>query len=74
MKINLVETFPCLTRREREICALLFKGRTNKQIGGDFNISARTVEDHKYSIYRKVGVRNAVELVNKAYGTVEVVA
>jgi two-component system response regulator DegU len=74
MKIDLVETFPCLTRREREICALLFKGRTNKQIGGDFNISARTVEDHKYSIYRKVGVRNAVELVNKAYGTVEVVA
>jgi two-component system response regulator DegU len=74
MKIDLVETFPCLTRRERQICALLFKGRTNKQIGGDFNISARTVEDHKYSIYRKVGVRNAVELVNKAYGTVEVVA
>jgi two-component system response regulator DegU len=74
MKIDLVETFPCLTRREREICALLFKGRTNKQIGIDFNISARTVEDHKYSIYRKVGVRNAVELVNKAYGTVEVVA
>jgi two-component system response regulator DegU len=74
MKIDLVETFPCLTRREREICALLFKGRTNKQIGCDFNISARTVEDHKYSIYRKVGVRNAVELVNKAYGTVEVVA
>jgi two-component system response regulator DegU len=74
MKIDLVETFPCLTRREREICALLFKGRTNKQIGSDFNISARTVEDHKYSIYRKIGVRNAVELVNKAYGTVEVVA
>jgi DNA-binding CsgD family transcriptional regulator len=40
----------------------------------DINISARTAEDHKYSIYRKVGVRNAVELVNKAYGTVEVVA
>jgi two-component system response regulator DegU len=74
MTIDLIEMFPCLTRREREVCALILKGRTNKQIDGDINISARTAEDHKYSIYRKVGVRNAVELVNKAYGTVEVVA
>jgi DNA-binding NarL/FixJ family response regulator len=73
MKIDLVETFPCLTRREREICALLFKGRTNKQIGGDFNISARTVEDHKYSILRKIRARNVIELINIAIGTPEVV-
>jgi len=41
--------------REKEIIELLFKGYSNKQIGKALFISARTVKNHIYSIYRKTG-------------------
>jgi DNA-binding CsgD family transcriptional regulator len=47
-----------LTPRERQIAALLSRGRTNQQIAGALTVSRRTVENHLQSIYRKLGVSN----------------
>jgi DNA-binding CsgD family transcriptional regulator len=53
-----------ITRREREIIALICEGRTNQEIADRLFISLATVKDHNYNIFRKTGVKNRVELVN----------
>lgn len=50
-----------LTPRENEIAALVVAGRSNKEIGIALGISPRTVEVHRAHIFKKLGVRNAVE-------------
>ncbi|MBA7591914.1 hypothetical protein ES708_34085 [subsurface metagenome] len=54
-----------ITSREKEIIELLLKGNSNQQIGKALFISARTVKNHIYSIYRKTGVRNRMRLANR---------
>lgn len=44
----------CLTRREREICALLCEGLTNKEIAREVNRSVGTVKNHVHSILSKL--------------------
>jgi DNA-binding CsgD family transcriptional regulator len=51
-----------ITPREREIVENLIDGRSTKEIGERLYISAKTVENHIYSIYRKTEVRNRVQL------------
>ena len=45
-----------LTEREREICGLLVKGRSNAEIAEQLGAAVRTVEGHAYRLYRKLGV------------------
>lgn len=52
-----------LTRREREICAMITEGLFNKEIAARLEISPRTVETHRNSIYRKLKVSNTAELI-----------
>lgn len=52
-----------LTTREREVFALAAEGLTNAQIGERLFISPRTVETHRGSLMRKLGLRNQTELV-----------
>ncbi len=52
-----------LTKREKEVRALLLKGLHAKEIANILGISARTVETHKGRIYEKLNVRSALELV-----------
>jgi FixJ family two-component response regulator len=52
-----------LSPREREVLALLVEGRMNKAIAAELGISAKTVEDHRASIMRKMQVRSIAELV-----------
>lgn len=52
-----------LTRRESEIAALISEGFLNKEIADHLNISVRTVENHRNSIYHKLGVNNSVGLI-----------
>ncbi len=51
-----------MTSREEEVCALLAAGRTNRQIAQELYISESTAKKHVNAIYRKLGVRNRVEL------------
>lgn len=54
-----------LTRREREILRLVVNGKQNKQISESLGKSIRTVETHRFNIMKKLGVNNAVDMVNK---------
>lgn len=55
-----------LTRREREVLALLVLGHTNREIAGLLHISIRTAEFHRASIQRKLGLGTRSELVRFA--------
>jgi len=63
-----------LTRRQREILQLLAKGRSAKEIGAALEISARTVEFHKYQMMERLGLHTGAELVHFAikHGIVEI--
>lgn len=54
------------TSREQEVFRLLCEGKNNREIGELLFISANTVRNHVYNIYRKAGVKNRIELVNWA--------
>ncbi len=56
---------PPLTPKQRRICDLLSLGQSSKEIANVLGISARTVEAHRGAIYRKMDVRNAVQLTRK---------
>jgi DNA-binding NarL/FixJ family response regulator len=47
-----------LSRREREVAALVAKGLSNKQIAGRLFISLATVKDHVHRILRKTHLPN----------------
>lgn len=51
------------TGREREILMLLAQGYSNKQIAKTLAISVRTVESHRFSIRRKLGIDTPAALV-----------
>lgn len=55
-----------LTNREREVLALVARGLLNKEIGTQLGISVRTVEAHRDSIVRKLGIRSAAGLTRFA--------
>ncbi len=52
-----------LTAREREVLGLAAEGLSNAQIGDRLCISPRTVETHRASVMRKLGLRGQTELV-----------
>lgn len=56
--------FSRLTPREREVMSHIIAGMPNKRISASLGISLRTVELHRTRIFRKLGLRNAVELTN----------
>ena len=53
-----------ISEREQEIIQLILKGKTNKDIEESLFISIKTVKSHIYNIYRKMGVKNRLELIN----------
>ena len=52
-----------LTRREREVLEQFTSGASNKEAGRHLGISPRTIEDHRANIMKKLGAKNAADLV-----------
>ncbi len=52
-----------LTQRESELIQHLFDGKTNQELAETLYISKKTVENHLYNIYQKMGVKNRVQLI-----------
>ncbi len=57
-----------VTPREYEIVQLICQGKSNNEIADVLFISVQTVKTHTYRIYRKLGVRNRVQLANLFLG------
>jgi DNA-binding NarL/FixJ family response regulator len=55
-----------LTSRQREILQLLAEGRQVKEIATILNLSAKTVEFHKYRMMAELGLQSIAELVRFA--------
>jgi DNA-binding NarL/FixJ family response regulator len=54
---------PSLTYRELEVVRSLARGRGNKQIARDLNISEKTVRNHVSNIYKKLHVYDRTQAV-----------
>lgn len=63
-----------LTPRQREVLQLLAEGRSVKAVASSLDISARTVEFHKYQIMETLGMHTNAELIHFAIaqGLVEI--
>ncbi len=56
-----------MTRRELEVLRLIAEGLSGPEVAKRLSRSPRTVEKHIASAYQKLGVRNRVEMVNRAH-------
>jgi DNA-binding NarL/FixJ family response regulator len=55
-----------LSERERAVLELMASGSTNPEIADALHLSKHTVKEHTSAVYRKLGVRNRTEAVQRA--------
>ncbi|MCW9709336.1 transcriptional regulator UhpA [Avibacterium sp. 21-586] len=55
-------TLAQLTKREQEVCELLAKGLTVKEIAAELSLSIKTIHVHRANAMSKLNVKNNVEL------------
>ena len=55
-----------LTPRQKEILRLVAMGLTNREISHQLDISARTLEVHRYHLMRRLQVHNVAQLIRGA--------
>ncbi len=55
-----------LTPKEREVLALLARGRSNRQMAEELFISAATVKTHLAHLYEKLGARDRQQAIERA--------
>jgi Response regulator len=63
---ELRDSFAALSRREKEVMALVVSGRLNKQVGGDLGISEITVKAHRGKMMKKMKAGTLSDLVRMA--------
>ena len=61
-----------ISNREQEIIHLILKGKSNKDIEDTLFISLPTVKFHIYSIYKKMKVKNRLELIRLILESVKI--
>jgi DNA-binding NarL/FixJ family response regulator len=55
-----------LSDRERDVLNLMASGATNPEIAEKLHLSKHTVKEHTSAVYRKLGVRNRTEAVQRS--------
>lgn len=60
------QAVPRLSKREIEILKLVVDNQSNQEIATKLYLSIRTVENHKYNLFQKLGVKSPVGLANVA--------
>ncbi len=55
-----------LSSRETELLQLIAEGKANKQIAAELNVSIKTVEKHRQSLMKKVGIHDIAGLTRYA--------
>jgi FixJ family two-component response regulator len=60
---DLRERFATLTAREREVMALVARGRLNKQIAAELGLSEITVKVHRGQAMRKMQAASVADLI-----------
>jgi DNA-binding NarL/FixJ family response regulator len=58
--------YDSLTPREREVFQLLAEGGATKQIADRLNVSVKTVDTHRYQIFKKLNLRGIADLTRYA--------
>jgi len=53
-----------ISKKEREVIDLISRGKSNREISDQLYISLSTVKLHIHSIYRKLNIKNRVQLSN----------
>jgi len=54
---------PCLTRRERDLLALLARGWNNRRIAETLGLGSQTVRNYLTQLYRKLGLGSRAEAI-----------
>lgn len=62
-EVELVSTQYNLTPREKEVMEFVCKGYNNAEIADELFISQNTVKHHIYNLFKKLDVKNRVELI-----------
>ncbi|WP_330932852.1 MULTISPECIES: response regulator transcription factor [unclassified Halomonas] len=57
------ENLSVLTERERAVALAVAEGRSNKEVARQLDITERTVKAHLGAVFRKLGVRDRMQLV-----------
>lgn len=55
-------SFPDLSEREAEVAVFVARGATNQEISASLDVKERTIKAHVTSMFKKLNVRNRVEL------------
>jgi DNA-binding NarL/FixJ family response regulator len=58
--------FPELTEREREVLALIARGKSNPVIGRELSLSTKTIANHVTNIFSKLQVADRAEAIIRA--------